>query len=145
MLSPGQFFWSGEFYLKETIMSISSVGNQISPGVAISDRFSTSAAPHPVAKSAAPIASDNPVVQTERVQKSASFEQVSKAVQEINKTIQAASQNLEFSVDTEENKVIVKVIDQQTKQVLRQIPTEEALDIAKSLDKLQGLLIKQIA
>ena len=79
------------------------------------------------------------------MQKTYSKEQVDKAVDAINKTIQAASQNLEFSVDGDTSNVVVKVVDQQTKQVLRQIPTEEALEIAKSLDKLQGLLIKQTA
>ncbi|MBI3711431.1 MAG: flagellar protein FlaG [Burkholderiales bacterium] len=74
-----------------------------------------------------------------------SVSEVSKAVSDINKAIQALSQNLEFSVDKDANKVVVKVIDQQTKQVLRQIPTVEALEIAKSLDKLQGLLIRQQA
>ncbi len=87
----------------------------------------------------------NPVAQAESTKKTYMREQVNQAVEAINKTIQAASQNLEFSVDKDTRDVIVKVIDQQTKQVLRQIPTEEALDIAKSLDKLQGLLIKQTA
>lgn len=71
--------------------------------------------------------------------------EVNKAVSEINKTVQAISQNLEFTVDTDANEIVVKVVDQQTKEVLRQIPTVEALEIAKSLDKLQGLLIKQEA
>jgi flagellar protein FlaG len=71
--------------------------------------------------------------------------EIDKAVKNINQAIQVISQNLEFSVDTEANEIVVKVIDQQTKQVLRQIPSEEALDIAKSLDKLQGLLIRQQA
>ncbi len=71
--------------------------------------------------------------------------EVNKAVIDINKTVQAISQNLEFTVDTDANEVVVKVVDQQTKEVLRQIPSVEALEIAKSLDKLQGLLIKQQA
>lgn len=74
-----------------------------------------------------------------------STEEVAKAVQDINRTIQAMSQNLEFSVDAHNQNVVVKVVDQQTKEVLRQIPSEEAIEIAKSLGKLQGLLIKQQA
>nr|WP_315473120.1 flagellar protein FlaG [uncultured Undibacterium sp.] len=87
----------------------------------------------------------NPVAEAGISQKTYTREQVNQAVEAINKTIQAASQNLEFSVDKDTSDVVVKVIDQQTKQVLRQIPTEEALEIAKSLDRLQGLLIKQTA
>lgn len=77
--------------------------------------------------------------------KSPSLSEVNKAVSEINKMVQSASQNLEFSVDSDAEEVVVKVIDQQTKEVLRQIPSVEALEIAKSLDKLKGLLIKQEA
>lgn len=72
-------------------------------------------------------------------------EQLTKAVKDINTTIQTLSQNLEFTVDNDSERVVVKIVDQQTKEVLRQIPTEEALEISKSLDRLQGLLIKQQA
>lgn len=109
----------------------------------ISDRLphaQTAAAPVVTASSIA-----NPVQQSEQSKPTYTREQVNQAVEALNKTVQASSQNLEFSVDKDMSVVVVKVVDQQTKQVLRQIPTEEALEIAKSLDKLQGLLIKQTA
>ncbi len=74
-----------------------------------------------------------------------SIAQLNKAVSDINKTIQSLSPGIEFTVDKESDRVVVKIIDQQTNEVLRQIPTEEALEISKSLGKLQGLLIKQQA
>jgi flagellar protein FlaG len=42
---------------------------------------------------------------------------------------------------------VVKVVDQTTKEVLRQIPTPEALEIAKALESKSstGLLIQQTA
>ena len=69
------------------------------------------------------------------------LENVTKAVDDINKSIKNLAGNLEFSIDDTSKKVIVKVVDQQTKQVLTQIPSQEAIDISRSLDKLQGLLI----
>jgi flagellar protein FlaG len=75
----------------------------------------------------------------------ASLAQVKSAVGEINKSLEASGQNLEFSLDEDSQKVVVKVIDTTTKEVLRQMPTKEALEIAKSLDKMQGLLIDQEA
>ncbi len=63
------------------------------------------------------------------------------ALQSINKTLQSMSSRLQFSLDEESNRTIVKVVDQETDQVIRQIPTEEAIEISKALDKLQGLLI----
>lgn len=74
-----------------------------------------------------------------------SQDQVKEAVANINKSLQALSQDLVFSVDADSNRTIVKVVDQKTKEVIRQIPTPEALEISKALDTLQGLLIKQIA
>lgn len=67
------------------------------------------------------------------------------AVKTTNRFMQALSQNLQFSVDKDTNTTVVKLVDTQTKDVIRQIPSEEMLSIAKALDKLQGLLIKDKA
>lgn len=72
-----------------------------------------------------------------------SLPELGKAVQSINNTLSNLSQNLEFSVDENSNRTIVKVVDQQSGQVLRQLPSKEVLEIAKALDRLQGLLISQ--
>jgi flagellar protein FlaG len=76
-----------------------------------------------------------------------SLDQVNQAVSQLNQSSQAKSQGLEFSVDTDSKRTVVKVIDQTTKEVLRQIPTPEALEIAKSLESKSstGLLIQQTA
>jgi len=75
------------------------------------------------------------------------LEQVSQAVSKLNKSPQAQSQGLEFSIDNDSKRTIVKVVDQTTKEVLRQIPSPEALEIAKSLEagENKGFLIKQTA
>jgi flagellar protein FlaG len=72
-------------------------------------------------------------------------EQVKQAVSDINKSMQSLSQGIEFSIDTDSKQNIVKVIDPQTKEVLRQMPTQEALEIAKALDQMIGKLIKEKA
>ncbi|MES2104164.1 MAG: flagellar protein FlaG [Pseudomonadota bacterium] len=72
--------------------------------------------------------------------------QVNEAVKSINAMLQSSfSQDLEFSFDSDADRAIVKVVDQKTKEVIRQMPSVEALEISKALDKLQGLLIKQKA
>jgi flagellar protein FlaG len=73
-----------------------------------------------------------------------SREQLSAAVKHINKSLPASS-SLEFSIDDDSKQTIVKIVDMNTKEVLRQIPSLEALEIAKSLDKMMGLLISQKA
>lgn len=72
-------------------------------------------------------------------------EDVDQAVQQINETLQAFSQKLEFSVDKDTEAFVVKVVDKETREVIRQIPSEEMLNLAKALDKLQGLLIEDKA
>ncbi|WMW82225.1 flagellar protein FlaG [Undibacterium cyanobacteriorum] len=126
-------------------MNIQAIGG--SSSASLVTQTSDRPAPQAVAatQNAAPAESFNPVSRSGEAQKNYTTEQINEAVKAINKTIQSTSQNLEFSVDGGEGSVVVKVVDQQTKEVLRQIPSEEALEIAKSLDKLQGLLIKQTA
>jgi flagellar protein FlaG len=71
--------------------------------------------------------------------------QLSDAVKKINETLQGLSQNLEFSVDEDSHRTVVKIVDRQTNDVIRQIPTTEAMEISKALDRVQGLLIRQEA
>jgi len=67
------------------------------------------------------------------------------AVEKFNQSMTASSQDLQFSVDEDSKKTVVKLIDRNTHEVLRQMPTKEALEIAKSLDKAMGKLIDQHA
>jgi flagellar protein FlaG len=71
--------------------------------------------------------------------------ELEEAVKQLNKTVASMKTGIEFSIDKDTDTRVVKVIDQDTKEVLRQLPTEETLAISKSIDKLQGLLIKHQA
>lgn len=81
----------------------------------------------------------------ERNEETQSPAKLKEAVENINKSLKALSQDLEFSIDQDSNRTVVKVVDQSTKEVIRQIPSDEALEIAKALDTVKGLLIKQKA
>lgn len=75
----------------------------------------------------------------------ASLQDVQLAMEEVRKAITPVAQDLLFSIDEDTGKTIVKVVDASTDEVIRQIPSEEIISIAKALDKLQGLLLKQEA
>ena len=64
---------------------------------------------------------------------------------ELRAAIAPVEQNLLFSIDEDTERTVVKVVDAATDEVIRQIPSEEVLAIAKALDKLQGVLIQQKA
>lgn len=70
---------------------------------------------------------------------------VADAVSAINKSLKAAGQNVEFTVDKDSQRTVIKVIDQETQQVLRQMPTQEALELAKAMDRSTGRLIQNEA
>jgi flagellar protein FlaG len=84
--------------------------------------------------------------QAPKPEPAATAKEVQQAADKINKALERFnSSSLEFSVDHDSGRTIVRVLDTQTKDVIRQIPNEETLAISKSLDKLQGLLIRQKA
>jgi len=56
-----------------------------------------------------------------------------KAVSQLNDHVQTMQRALLFSVDKGSGTVVVKIIDTESKQVIRQIPTEEALRMAQDL------------
>lgn len=62
------------------------------------------------------------------------------AVQQIEKFVQSIKRNLEFSIDEQSGKVIVKVIASETGEVVRQIPSAEALKLADSLSNASHVL-----
>jgi flagellar protein FlaG len=70
---------------------------------------------------------------------------VKQAVETISKFVSSRQSELSFSIDDATGSQIVKITDTQTNQVIRQIPSEEAVTIAQALDKLQGLLIRDKA
>lgn len=72
-------------------------------------------------------------------------EEVSAAVKKLNEAMPLSAQSLEFEIDEDSKEVVVKIIDQSTREVVRQMPSKEALEMAKAIDKMQGLLIRQTA
>lgn len=76
---------------------------------------------------------------------SISDDQVQQAVDQIKIAIDKLTQDLRFSIDEDTGKTVVKVLDSETQEVIRQFPSEEAISIARTLDKVQGLLFNDKA
>ncbi|OIP17268.1 MAG: hypothetical protein CO105_15450 [Comamonadaceae bacterium CG_4_9_14_3_um_filter_60_33] len=72
-----------------------------------------------------------------------SAEQTLQSLQEINKVMDALSISVQFQVDPDYDAAIIRVVDQQSGEVIRQFPSEEAVRMAKALDNLKGLLFAQ--
>ncbi|GGY77182.1 flagellar protein FlaG [Pseudoduganella plicata] len=71
------------------------------------------------------------------------MDELKDAVGKLNANMQANARSLQFSIDEDSKRTVVKLIDVNTQEVVRQYPTEEALRLSKSLDSLLGRLIHQ--
>lgn len=75
--------------------------------------------------------------------KAASPEQLQEAVSKLNDYVQNIQRTLAFSVDKETGRTIVKVYDSETKELIRQIPPEETVKLAQTLDEQTANLFVQ--
>lgn len=91
-------------------------------------------------KQAAPV--ELPQQAVSAVEKKPEAAAVRQASEQINEVLRQFDRNLQFTVDEDTGIDVVKVIDTETEEVIRQFPSEEVLAIARALDKLQGLLIR---
>ena len=70
---------------------------------------------------------------------------VREAVTVANTAMRSLSNSLEFRLDAESGKTVVRVVDSATQQLIRQIPSEEMMSIARALERLRGLLLNRKA
>lgn len=78
----------------------------------------------------------------EKKPESTSMEKIA-ALADINDNLKMASIDLRFEFDKDSKHMITKVLDTQTGELIRQMPTEDAIHVSKVLDRLQGLLFSQ--
>lgn len=75
-----------------------------------------------------------------------SSEQLDAAVSKLNDYVQNVQRTLSFSVDKDTGMTVVKVIDTQTNELVRQIPADNVLKLAADIDKqTANLFVKEQA
>ena len=70
---------------------------------------------------------------------------IEQAVKNVNDFVKPINNTLSFNLDQDTGQTVIKVVDLSTQEVIRQIPSEEMLAIAKALDTMKGLLVQQKA
>ena len=71
--------------------------------------------------------------------------ELKQAVAATNAALKQVTNNVEFELDAGTGRTVIRVIDTDTRQVIRQMPSEEMLAIARALDTIKGLLVRQEA
>lgn len=69
-------------------------------------------------------------------------EPMEEAVSSIKAFAQSIQRNLNFALDDSTGRMVVKVTDGVSGEVIRQIPSEDALRLAESLEEVRSLLFK---
>ena len=99
------------------------------------------AATQPVPSSATPehnkkTAPDNTAIDPQSLQQLAD---------KLAEAVGMSGQQVQFSVDHDTGKTVLRVTDAESGALLRQIPGDEALAMARILDQMKGVLIRQKA
>lgn len=67
---------------------------------------------------------------------------IQERVVELNSYMQNMNRSLQFSVDDQSGDTIIRVIDSETDELIRQIPAEELLVVRSSLEEYRGMLLE---
>lgn len=65
------------------------------------------------------------------------------AVDGANKFFQSLRRTLQFNLNNDYGRLLVQIKDSDSGDLIRQIPSESMLDLARRLDELSGLLFKE--
>jgi len=93
--------------------------------------------PEPKPPSGVP-ASEQPGAQARRIA-------VERAAEQIDRRLAESFSDLRIAIDDTLKRPVVRVVDSNSGELIRQVPSEEALRIAKRLDALSGLLLRDKA
>ena len=66
---------------------------------------------------------------------------ISEAIERVAGTAQLFNRKIHLEVENDTHEVIVKIVDSETKEVIRQLPPEEMVKLSKNAKDLKGLLI----
>ncbi len=77
-------------------------------------------------------------------QNEAQRKELNAAVSQLNDYVQNVQRDLQFEVDNDMGRTIVRVVDQQTREVIRQIPDEVAVRLAENLQQDEPLTLFNI-
>ena len=82
----------------------------------------------------------SPSASAEQLPAKATEEDVNVAIGKLKDYVQNLDRELQFQVDKDTGKTVVKILNADTNEVVRQIPSEEVLKLTKHLDNVQGAI-----
>ncbi len=79
----------------------------------------------------------------EKSELSISEKVVINAIEKANKAIMGANTRFEFSIHEKTKEIMVKVVDVDTREVIREIPPEKILDMVAKMWEMAGIIVDE--
>lgn len=70
-------------------------------------------------------------------------EQLKKAIAEMNKRINNSNEEAVFGVHEDTNRIMIKIMDKETKEVIKEFPPEKTLDMIARIWEMAGILVDE--
>ena len=62
------------------------------------------------------------------------------SVSQLKDLVQSVQRDLQFSIDDFSGKTVITVLDSRTAEIIRQIPSDEVLALARNIESMKGVL-----
>lgn len=85
----------------------------------------------------------NSGLQQQALNSQSANEQLKKAVAEMNRKINNSNEEAVFGVHEETNRITIKIVDKDTKEIIKEFPPEKTLDMIAKVWEMAGILIDE--
>lgn len=90
-----------------------------------------------------PNSTTRPVQTNHAGEKVLSKDELSKEIDGINKWLQSTNTHVKFTLHEELNEYYVQVINDQTQEVIREVPSKKVMDMVAKFHEMVGLLVDE--
>ncbi|MBD8840693.1 MULTISPECIES: flagellar protein FlaG [Paenibacillus] len=98
---------------------------------------------HSLTAQSSPLVSNPKELKTSVVQNSVVNEQLVKTIERAIKSLEGPQTSLEISVHEKTHDIMVKVLNRETGELIREIPPEKTLDLVAKMMEIAGILIDE--
>jgi len=78
---------------------------------------------------------------TEEIKKET--EEIKKGIEEINNQLAMMNRSIQFSVDESSRDIVVRVVDKESGEVIKELPPESILKLRERMAQLSGLMVEE--
>lgn len=85
----------------------------------------------------------NETSQQQTMKTQSSSEQLKKAIAEMNRKINNSNEEAVFGIHEKTNRITIKIVDKDTKEIIKEFPPEKTLDMIAKVWEMAGILVDE--